>query len=45
VVYAACEGYIYVNTCKILGGNLEGKRPLRRPRLVWKNTIKLTLDI
>jgi hypothetical protein len=31
------------NTCRILVGNLEGKRPLRRQRCRWVNNIKMDL--
>jgi hypothetical protein len=29
------------NTCEILVGKPEGERPLLRPRLVWKDNIKM----
>jgi hypothetical protein len=29
---------------QVLGGNLEGKRPLGRPRRRWKNNIKNDLQ-
>ncbi|PNF29483.1 hypothetical protein B7P43_G04554, partial [Cryptotermes secundus] len=31
------------NTCRILVGNSEGRRPLRKPRRGWVNNIKLDL--
>jgi hypothetical protein len=31
------------NACRILVGNLEGKRPLGRPRRRWVDNIKMAL--
>jgi hypothetical protein len=31
------------NACRILVGKPEGKRPLRRPILMWVNDIKMDL--
>jgi hypothetical protein len=33
------------NTCRILVGTPEGKRPLGRPRYRWVDNIKIDLDI
>jgi hypothetical protein len=32
-----------MNACRILVGKPEGKRPLRRPRRRWEDTIKMDL--
>jgi hypothetical protein len=31
------------NTYNIFFGDPEGKRPLRRPRCIWEDNIKITL--
>jgi hypothetical protein len=31
------------NTCKVLVGKPEGKRPLERPRRMWVDNIKMDL--
>jgi hypothetical protein len=33
------------NACKILDGNIEGKRPLGRPRYGWQEIIKMNLSM
>jgi hypothetical protein len=33
------------NTCRLLVGREEGKRPLGRPRCWWVNKIKVDLDL
>jgi hypothetical protein len=41
-----CAGYVVDlgrNTCKILVGKPEGKRPLGRPRCKWEGNIKMDL--
>jgi hypothetical protein len=40
--HMACVGE-NKNTCKILMGNAEGKRLLRRPDLKWEDNIKIDL--
>jgi hypothetical protein len=33
------------NTLKVLVGRSEGKRPLRKPRRVWMDNIKMDLRV
>jgi hypothetical protein len=34
-----------MNRCRILVGNPERKRPLRRPRYKWEDNIKMDLRV
>jgi len=44
VGHVACMGEM-INAYKILVGNPEGKRPLRRSRHRWKDNIRMDLKV